>query len=87
MKRLRKIADIDPPTAPPVYRRRPGQSERLIQWLTETELPAAQRRIVERYREVLVARLHPQRALVELYIDPAAVSENDSLMIEMLFER
>jgi hypothetical protein len=87
MKRLRKIAEIEPRTAPPVYRRRPGQSPQLVRWLTETELSAAQQRIAERYRDHLVARLHPRWAMVELYIDPAAVSDADWTMIGILFEK
>jgi hypothetical protein len=87
MKQLRKIADIDPRTAPPVWRRHPHQSTRILQWLIDQELTGPQLRIVERYQENLVARLHPQRARIELYIDPAAVGPNDSLVIELVFKR
>lgn len=87
MKQLRKIADIDPRTQPPVWRRQPHQSTRILRWLIDQELSGNQLRIVERYQESLVARLHPQRARIELYIDPAAVGANDSLMIELVFNR
>jgi hypothetical protein len=87
MKRLKKIAEIEPRTAPPVYRRRPGQSPQLVRWLTETELSAAQQRIAERYRDHLVARLHPRWALVELYIDPAVVPESEWTIINILFKQ
>lgn len=88
MKQLKKIANIDPQTAPPVYRRHARhQSGKLIQWLMESELSVPQQRIAERYQNSLVARLHPQRSLVELYIDPAVVSPADRLMIELVFKK